>query len=310
MHACPRIISPFPGSPTVHLPDNARNRLIGIGIVSFAYLCFAVLDGSAKWLVRSLPVFEVVWLRFAGHLLFMAVPVARAGQLSPGAIRRPWLQFARAAMLLSMTGLNFVALQYLQLAETSAVMFSMPILVTVISALFLGERLDAGRWAAVIAGFVGVLLIVRPGTHAFHPAILLSVGNATVYALFSLVTRRIAATDPPALTNLLSAAGATLMIAPFALATWKTPERPLEWVAIVLTGLAGGTGHLCLAHAHRFASAATLAPFLYQQILYMTLVGFLVFGDVPGTEVVGGATIVVACGLYLIWREQRAVASK
>ena len=310
MHAYPRIISPFPGSPKVHFPDNARNRLIGIGIVSFAYLCFAVLDGSAKWLVRSLPVFEVVWLRFAGHLLFMAVPTARAGQLSPGAIRQPWLQFARAAMLLSMTGLNFVALQYLQLAETSAVMFSMPILVTVISALFLGERLDAGRWAAVVAGFVGVLLIVRPGTHAFHPAILLSVGNATIYALFSLVTRRIAATDPPALTNLLSAAGATVMIAPFAFASWKMPERPLEWVAIVLTGLAGGAGHLCLVHAHRFASAATLAPFLYQQILYMTLVGFLIFGDVPGTEVVGGAAIVVACGLYLIWREQRAGAPR
>ena len=296
--------SPVPRRRTVLLPDSSRNRLIGIGLASGAYLCFAVLDASAKWLVRSLPVLEVVWLRFVWHVLLMALPMARDGSLSLRGVRRPGLQLLRAGMLCSMTGLNFWALQYLQLAETGAVQFAMPILVALFAAWLLGERLDAGRWAAVLAGFAGVLVIMRPGTQGFHPAILLSVVNAVIYALFNLLTRRLAATDEPGLTNLLSACGAVVLIAPFALSVWVAPATPAQWALIALTGLAGGTGHLCLAHAHRFAPASALAPFMYQQILYMVLLGFLVFGDLPGTAVVAGAAIVIASGLYLLWRER------
>lgn len=287
------------------LPDSARNRLTGIAVASAAYLCFAVLDASAKWLVRSLPVVEVVWLRFAGHLLLMLPLVARSGDLRLSAVRRPGLQFLRAMMLLTMTGLNFWALQFLQLAETGAVQFTVPIMVALFGAWLLAERLDGGRWLAILAGFGGVLLIMRPGTQGFHPAILLSVGNAVVYALFTLLTRRIAATDPPATTNLLSASGAVVLIAPFALSQWQTPTQPLQWAAIALTGIAGGLGHLLLAHAFRYAPASTIAPFMYQQIVYMMALGFLLFGDVPGQAVVVGACVVVASGLYLIWRERR-----
>lgn len=291
--------------PPLLLPDSSRNRLIGIAIVSGAYLCFAVLDTTAKWLVRSLPVVEVVWLRFVTHVLFMAAPMARAGGLALSAVRRPWLQFVRALMLCAMTGINFWALQYLQLAETGSVQFAVPILVALLGAWLLGERLDRGRWIAVLAGFAGVLVIMRPGTQAFHPAILLAVFNAVLYALFNLLTRRLAATDPPAVTNVLSALGAVVLLAPFALSAWVTPSTPAQWALIALTGLAGGTGHLCLAQAHRFAPASTLAPFLYQQIVYMTLLGFLVFGDLPGSAVVTGAAIVIASGAYLLWRERR-----
>lgn len=287
------------------LPDSSRNRLIGIGIVSGAYFCFAVLDASAKWLVRALPVLEVVWLRFAAHVLFMLVPMARAGELTLRGVRSPGLQLLRALMLATMTALNFWALQYLQLAETGSVQFAVPILVALFAAWLLGERLDTGRWIAVLAGFAGVLVIMRPGTQGFHPAILLAVCNAVLYALFNLLTRRMAASEPPAMTNVLSALGAVVLIAPFAISVWVTPESPGQWAVIALAGLAGGTGHLCLAHAHRFAPASALAPFLYQQILYMTLLGWLVFGDVPGTAVLGGAGIVVASGMYLLWRERR-----
>ena len=291
------------------LPDSSRNRLIGIGIVSGAYFCFAVLDTSAKWLVGSLPVLEVVWLRFVTHVLFMLVPMARQGGITLRGVTRPGLQLARALMLPTMTAMNFWALQYLQLAETGSVQFAVPILVAVFAAWLLGERLDKGRWTAIVIGFCGVLVIIRPGTQGFHPAIFLAVCNAVLYALFNLLTRRLAATDPPAATNVLSAFGAVVVIAPFALSVWVTPATPLQWTLIALTGLAGGTGHLCLAHAHRYAPASTLAPFLYQQILYMTLMGFLVFGDVPGTAVLTGAAIVVASGLYLLLREQRADAA-
>lgn len=287
------------------LPDSSRNRLVGIAAASAAYLCFAVLDTSAKWLVRSLPVVEIVWLRFVVHLLLMLPFATAGGGLRLSRVRRPWLQGVRAVMTLAMTGLNFWALQYLQLAETGSVQFAVPILVAVLGAWLLRERLDPGRWVAVLAGFLGVLLIMRPGTQGFHPAILLSIGNAALYAAFTLLTRKLAATDPPELTNLLSPAGAVVALAPFAIAGWQTPAETLQWAAILLTGAAGGFGHLLLARSVRYAPASAIAPFMYQQILYMMLLGYLLFGDLPGPAVLSGAGVVVGSGLYLIWRERR-----
>lgn len=284
--------------------DTARNRLLGIGLVSVTFVCFAVLDTTAKWLVRTLPVLEVVWLRFVGHVLFTGLLLAPRHGHALLRTRRPGLQGVRGAMLFAMTGLNFWALQYLQLAETAAIQFAVPLLVALFGARLLGERLDAGRWAAIGFGFVGVLLIVRPGTGAFHPAVLLAIGNAVLYALFNLLTRRLAATDRPEATQFLSALAAATLLAPFAIATWRTPASALEWALLALLGIAGGTGHWLLAVAHRFAPASVLAPCLYPQIVWMTLLGWWVFGDVPGGAVVAGTAVVVASGLYLIARER------
>ncbi len=284
--------------------DTARNRLLGIGLVSVTFACFAVLDTTAKWLVRTLPVLEVVWLRFVGHVLFTGLLLAPRHGRALLRTTRPGLQGVRGVMLFAMTALNFWALQYLQLAETAAIQFAVPLLVALFGAWLLGERLDAGRWAAIGLGFVGVLLIVRPGTGAFHPAILLAIGNAVLYALFNLLTRRLAATDRPEATQFLSALAAATLLAPFAIAAWRTPATGLEWVLLALLGIAGGTGHWLLAVAHRFAPASVLAPCLYQQIVWMTLLGWWVFGDVPGWAVVAGMAVVVANGLYLIARER------
>ena len=213
------------------------------------------------------------------------------------------LQLLRGLMLASMTGMNFWALQYLQLAETGAMQFSVPILIAVLSAWWLGEKLDARRWAAIAAGFMGVLIIIRPGSQAFHPAILLSAGNAILYALFNLLTRRLASQEHPATMQLASALVSTAVLTPFALWTWQTPSTGWQWLMLALAGLSGGAGHYFAAQAHRFASAAVLGPFLYQQILYMTLGGWLVFDQVPDRAVLLGATVVVASGLYLLWRE-------
>jgi drug/metabolite transporter (DMT)-like permease len=285
--------------------DDAANRRIGIALVSLATLSFAALDAAAKWLVQSLPVIEVVWLRFATHVLVMAAILAPTRGRALVRVHSLRLQALRALMLASMTGLNFWALQYLQLAETGALQFSVPILIALLSAWFLGERLDARRWVAVVCGFAGVLLVIRPGSQAFHPAILLSALNALIYAAFSLLTRRMAASETPESMQWLSAAGAALVLAPFALAQWRWPDGALTWALIVFTGLTGGVGHLFVARAHRHASAAVLGPFLYQQILYMTLAGWLVFGQVPDAFVIAGALVVVASGLYLLWLELR-----
>jgi len=284
--------------------DSARNRLIGIGLVSFTYLLFSLLDGSAKWLVGSVPVIVVVWLRFATHVVVAGVvlfPLRGWSLIKTNHLR--W-HVLRAAMFMAMTGINFWALQYLQLTVTSSIFFTVPLIIAVLGAPLLGEKLDRGRWAAILVGFAGVLVIIRPGSAGFHPAMLASLVNAVLYALFMLMTRRLAAYDSPETIQYLPALGAAIGLAPFALAAWESPGGWLEWAVACLMGVLGGLGHYLLALAHRYAPATVLAPFLYQQVFYMALFGYLVFGDVPGAAVWTGAAIVIASGLYLFYRER------
>jgi drug/metabolite transporter (DMT)-like permease len=284
--------------------DSAANRLTGIALISLCYVLFTLLDGAAKWLVASVPVVVVVWLRF---LIHAAIASALLFPLRGRALVRTshwrW-HAARAVMFVLMTGLNFWALQYLQLAVTSAIFFIVPIVTALVATPMLGERIDAGRWAAILAGFAGVLIIVRPGSADFHPAMLLAVANAVLVAVFNLMTRHLAAYDSPETIQYLPAVVASVLLAPFAIAAWESPASVLEWGVLGLLGLLGGFGHYLLALAHRYAPATVLAPFLYQQVLYMALFGYVVFGDVPSAGVWLGAAIVIASGLYLFARER------
>jgi drug/metabolite transporter (DMT)-like permease len=283
--------------------DSARNRLTGIGLISGAYLLFSLLDGSAKWLVGSVPVIVVVWLRFAAHALFggiMLFPLRGVSLFKTSHLR--W-HALRALMFMAMTGINFWALQHLQLTVTASIFFSVPIMIALVSASVLGEKLDAARWIAILAGFAGVLVIVQPFGAGFHPAMLASVVNAVLYAAFLMMTRRLAAYDSPETIQYLPALGAAIGLAPFALAAWESPSGWLEWTVACLLGALGGVGHYLLALAHRYAPSSVIAPFLYQQVIYMALFGYLVFGDVPAAGVWLGAPIVIASGLYLFYRE-------
>jgi drug/metabolite transporter (DMT)-like permease len=264
--------------------DSAKHRRIGIALVTVTTLMFALLDASAKWLVLTLPVMQVVWMRFLTHSLFSIAVFAPSLKGDLLRWRHPRLQLLRGLMLASMTALNFWALEYLQLAETGAMQFSVPILIALLSAWWLGERLDAKRWLAIAVGFAGVLVII-------------------LYALFNMMTRYLASSENPATTQLTSAVVATLLLTPVALWQWQQPATLLEWCVMALAGLCGDIGHYFVAVAHRYASAAVLGPFLYQQILYMTVLGWLVFGQVPDLAVVLGALVVVGSGLYLLWRE-------
>lgn len=285
--------------------DTASHRRTGIALVCLGTFCFASLDACAKWLVRELPVTQVVALRFTIHALLAAALLAPLHGRALWRMQRPGLQMLRAAMLGTMTMLNFIALQFLQLAETGAIQFSVPILVALIGAWWLGERLDARRWAAVLLGFAGVLLVLRPGASGFHPALLLSLLNALIYAVFNLMTRQMAATESPATMQLISAIGAALLTLPFGLVDWHCPGSALSWAVIVACGAFGAIGHHATALAHRYASAVVLAPFIYLQILYMTGYGWLLFAQVPDAWVVGGAAVVVLSGLYLLALEVR-----
>jgi len=256
-----------------------------------------------------LPVLQVVWMRFFSQVLFTAAVFAPTMGWGMFRVVNLKLQCLRGLILALMTALNFLALQYLQLAETGAIQFSVPILIAVLSSWWLNEKLDVASWIAIWVGFAGVLVIIRPGSHAFHPAIFLSVMNAFLYAGFNMLTRRLASSENPVSTQLFSAAVSSVVLAPFAWSQWQTPEGVLTWVIIGLIGVFAGLGHLSVASAHRYASAAFLGPFLYQQILYMTLGGWLVFGQTPDHAVALGAVIVVASGLFLLWREMRTKVS-
>ena len=284
--------------------DSARNRIVGIGLVSLCYVCFTISDGSAKWLVGGLPVVMVVWLRFvtqvvlAGALLF---PVMGSSLLRTQHLR--W-HIVRSVMFVGMTGINFWALQYLQLTVTTSIFFTVPLLIALMSSVLLRERLDPGRWLAILAGFAGVLVIVRPGSAEFHPAMLASLVNAVLYAIYMMMTRRLAAYDSPETIQYLPAAGAAILVTPFAIAGWEWPDGVLEWGVACLIGTIAGAGHYLLAVAHRYAPASVLSPFLYQQVLYMALFGYLVFGDVPSPTLAAGAVVVIASGIYLFYRER------
>ena len=286
--------------------DSARNRLVAVGLVSSAYVLFTLLDGSAKWLVGSMPVIMVVWLRFVMHALIAGAvlfPLRGVALIQSRYLR--W-HALRAVMFVTMTGINFWALQYLQLTVTSSIFFTVPIIIALISALFFGERLGWGRWAAILAGFCGVLVIVRPGSTQFHPAMLAALVNALIYSMFMLMTRRLAAYETAEKIQYLPAVGAAVLLTPFAIAGWEWPDTGLEWTVVCLLGVFGAAGHYLLALAHHYAPASVIAPFVYLQVITMALFGYLVFGDVPAPAVWIGAAIVVASGLYLFYRERAA----
>ena len=286
--------------------DSARNRLTGIGIVSSTYVLFTLLDGSAKWLVTAMPVVMVVWLRFAMQVVFAGAvlfPLKGISLVKTDHLR--W-HLLRGLMFVAMTGINFWALQYLQLTVTSSIFFTVPIIIALVSASLLGERLDRGRWAAILAGFAGVLVIVNPWSAAFHPAMFASIVNAVLYAIFMLMTRRLAAYESPETIQYLPGLVAAVLLTPFALAFWEWPQGWLEWTLVCLLGVLGSSGHYLLALAHRYATSSVLAPFLYQQVIYMALFGYLVFGDVPSANVWLGALFVIGSGLYLFAREKAA----
>ena len=282
-----------------------RSRRTAILLICGCYALFACLDTSAKWLGnQGLPVLAVVWARYAGASvmgLAMVKPFATPNGFKSN---RLWLQLARASTLVASTLLNFYALRYLQLAETVSIAFAMPLLVALLAGPMLGEWVGPRRLIAIFAGFLGVLLVVRPGTAGFHPAMLLVMAAVVFYALYGIFTRILARHDSSNTTLVYSSLPAALLMTPALPSFWAWPQTGLQWTVLVATGLLASFGHLLLIRAHRHAPAAVLAPFVYGEIIWMVALGYLVFGDVPGLWTLAGGSIVVASGLYLWYRER------
>jgi drug/metabolite transporter (DMT)-like permease len=287
-----------------HASHERVQRLTGIALMCGAVTCFALLDTTAKYLNLYMSTLLVVWARYTGAFLFPFIvsnPWTR-----PGLVRttRLTLQVVRSVLLLGSTCGNFLALRYLQLDEAIALVFSTPFFVAALSGPMLGEWVRWRRWTAIAVGFLGVLVVTRPGTGSFQPAALLSLGAALCYALYSLTTRILARTDSNETTLFYSNLVGALAMAPVVPFVWVTPTDPLIIALMVATGAMGSFGHYLLIAAHRLAPAAVLSPFIYTEIVLVIALGFLVFGDVPNRWTLTGAAIVVASGLYILHRER------
>ena len=287
--------------------DSYANRRMGVVLLSLSVLSFSTLDSSVKWLIQlqTLPLLELIWLRFLSQAIVSGVIFAPHYKMELLKINKIKLQVVRAIMLGTMTSINFWSLQYLQLTETASILFSSPLIVAVISHWWLKQPLRLGQWAAIMIGFIGVLIVVRPTSNVIHPAIFLMLVNAVIFAVFTLLTRHLAQHENPAAMQWYSSLGPVIIFAPWVLPDFVMPSHLIEWLLVLATGVSGGVGHYLWAPAHQYASSATLAPFGYQQLIYMAFWGWLLFGDIPPLAVFVGGSVIVASGLYLLWEQRK-----
>ena len=289
-----------------HAAEQNANRAILILLLAQSVLIF--LDISAKWLsTTGMPTGEIMFARYGIHvglLLLLVAPVRGRNLFRTGNWK---LELARGLCLLGSTAGNFLSMRYLPLTVTGALLFTMPLMVCALSGPMLGETVGWRRWLAIAVGFVGILIIIRPGTEAFHPAALLSLAAAFFGAVFGILTRKLAGVDG-AMTQQIYAGGIALVaVTPFAISGgWVWPSEPISWVAFFMLGTAGVGGHLLISVAHRFATPATLAPFNYLQLLYLALASWVVFNQPPDNWFFLGATIIIGSGLY-IWLRERSL---
>jgi drug/metabolite transporter (DMT)-like permease len=281
----------------------AENKPLAIAFVLSAALIFACSDAVSKVMVAQISPIEASWLRSV-VVMVLTLPLAyrRAGAVifRP---HHPLRQVLRGAAVLASSLLFLTGLTYLPLADASAINFIWPVLITVFAVIFLGEKVGIRRVGATIVGFLGMLLIVRPGSGAFQTAAIYPLGGAAFWALANVMTRLMSATDPPETTIVWSSAvmllGTTLAL-PF---VWTTPDAMLLGLGLVV-GIGSAVGHALIVFALERSNASTLAPFSYIQLVWATLIGYLAFGTIPDRWIFAGAALIVASGLYTAHRER------
>ncbi|HAQ26920.1 DMT family transporter [Stutzerimonas nitrititolerans] len=283
--------------------DNRHQSLYGVLLILLSGILLASHDGLSKYLTQLYPVFLVVWARYLAQVVLML------GMFAPRMGRRvfhtlrPWPQLLRGLSLVSVSIMFISGLRYIPLAEATAVIFLTPLMVTVASAL-LGERVSHSQWLAVGVGLLGVMIIVRPGGALFTPAVLLPFGAAISFTVYQLLTRRLSGTDHPVTSNFLSSLVGFLVMSVLVTFNWRTPSVH-DAVLMASLGLMAMSGHLVLTQAFRYASAASLAPFTYGQIVFAGIVGFIAFGHIPDVEAIAGMTVIIASGLCMAYMQSR-----
>jgi len=267
----------------------------------------ALVDTACKFYTDELHAVMLVWGYFVGITIFVVGYFGARGQLGLLRTGRPVVQVVRPGFLvLSIVGL-FVGLTYLPMAETTAIGFTGPLFITALSAPFLGERVGWHRWLAVIVGFAGVLIIVRPGGAVWHWSASMALMGTVCFAFFQLITRRLAGQERQQTTLLYTSIAGTFWVSLLVPFFWTTPNGA-HWAMFVIIGAMGAGAHFCLIEAFSKAQASLLAPFNYSKLIWVTILGYLVFDDLPGLDTVIGSTVIATAGLYVLYREGRRIA--
>lgn len=280
--------------------------LRGIGLMVAAVLCFALLDATSKHLSQTFPVPMLVWARYTLHFVLMLVFLAPGMRWRLVTTRHPVKQVVRALLLVCVTGFAMAAFQRLPLAETTALLFVTPLIVALLAGPFLGEKLRPLTWGASVFGFLGALLIARPGGVFDLPGIALILAAAGCYSVYQIQTRQLSPTENTLTmlfyTALVGTASMTLL-APF---YWGGPMPDL-WQALLIAslGIYGGTGHFLLIRAFRYAPATTLSPFIYVQLVWASLLGWLVYDHWPDGLTMIGIAIIATSSVALALSQRR-----
>lgn len=285
-----------------------REERTGAGVLVMlgAVILFTGIDTSAKWLSGvGLPVMQIVFMRYAGHFVYANVVYLPQEGWEAYRSHSPKLQLLRSVFLFGSTVLNFFALKYLPITVTTTIAFAGPILITLLAIPILGEKVGIRRVVAVLTGFIGVLVVVQPWGTEFRPAMFFSLGALVSASMYFVMTRLLAGVEANATQQLWSSALATLALAPFGLAAWIWPGDLWTWVVLLGIGAFGLCGHIAATLAHRWADASILAPLIYSQVFWATLVGVVIFETWPTRYTLIGGAIIIGSGLY-IWRRELA----
>lgn len=282
----------------------AKN-LSGFLLLVLALFLFACSDATAKYLSAFYLVPLLAWVRYLTHLGFMLVAVAPSAGRELIVTHHPVLMLLRGGLQVGSTLLVLMALRTLPLAETTALIFITPLLVALLAGPMLGEKVRLRNWRATVAGFCGVLLIVRPGGEMSGVGVLYALGSASCYALYQILTRKLAISEPPIRQLFYIALVGTVVMSIFLPTFWiDVLPSPRQGALILSLGLYGGLGHFLLIRAFNESPASRLAPLLYLQIVWAMLIGWLVFDHFPDRVSLLGIVIICSAGLSLVLSER------
>lgn len=280
--------------------------LVGILFMCGAGLLFPVMGGFAKLLGTDYSSLQVSWARAFGHVAFMLAAFLPRYGLGMLRTRRPRMQLARSSTLLTSNLCFFSAITFIPIADAGAISLTAPLIVALLAWPMLAERTTPARLTALAVGFIGVLVVIRPGGDVFHPASLLVLVSALAYGLYQILTRQIAGIDTPETSAIYSStvgAFGMLVVLPF---VWRTPASLADIALFLGMGTLGALGHYCVARALAYAPANVISPFQYFQLIGSVGVGYAFFGDLPDGLTWLGASIIVASGLYVALTHARA----
>lgn len=282
-----------------------QRALAGIALAVTACACFAALDTTTKYVSAFAPLMMALWFRYAFQAVATTAVVLPLRGTAVLRTRNPGFQLLRGVLLLTSSLLAFASLRYMPVGEFTAIVMMAPLAITLLAAAVLKEDVSPLRWALVAGGFAGTLVIIRPGGDAFHWASLLPVGLVISNSWFQVLTSRMARTEDPVTMHFYTGWVGTL-VASFALPfVWTSLPSWWLWAALCFMGAMGAIGHFLLIVAYQRAAAATITPFLYTQIAFAMLGGFLVFFHVPDGWSLLGILTIAACGAACAWLSVR-----